>query len=196
MGGEGSEAAISIFTAQQFVDKFNSEYETKHLKFEEQFWGTKMNLSGSEELVFSAENLSKTKKEMEDLLSDYGAVEKAEQLKAGLPADVAPKDLTDCLDIIIRTCKCYATSPDIKGIREETCSMESELEMSRNRMKLGYTLDGEFKKASSVELRNMMQTCADEKTRKAAYKGLRSIGPFICKNGKKFLMQIKYVVES
>jgi hypothetical protein len=34
------------------------------MAFEQQFWGTKMALSDSEDLVFSAENLSKTKTEM------------------------------------------------------------------------------------------------------------------------------------
>jgi hypothetical protein len=49
---------------QAFVDKFNGSYEAKDLAFEQQFWGTKMVLSDSRELVFSAENLSKTKTEM------------------------------------------------------------------------------------------------------------------------------------
>ena len=99
----GTAAADSISTAQAFVDGFNKDYEVKHFKFEQQFWGTKMNLASNDDVVFSSENLSKTKKEMEDLLSDYGTVEKAEQLKADLP-EVAPKDLIACLDIIIRTC--------------------------------------------------------------------------------------------
>jgi hypothetical protein len=46
------------------VDKFNNSYESKHLSFEEQFWGTKMALSDSADVVFSSENLSKTKTEM------------------------------------------------------------------------------------------------------------------------------------
>jgi hypothetical protein len=49
---------------QAFVDNFNESYEAKHLAFEQQFWGTKMVLADSSDLVFSAENLSKTKKEM------------------------------------------------------------------------------------------------------------------------------------
>jgi hypothetical protein len=117
-------------------------------------------------------------------MSDYGTVEKAEKLRESLP-ELAPNDLVKCLDIIIRTCKCYATSPDIKEIRESTSKMESELEMKRNRMKLGYTLpdDGSFHTMSSVGLRNLMSTNEDEVKRKAAYEGLRNIGPFICENG-------------
>jgi Zn-dependent oligopeptidase len=118
------------------------------------------------------------------LLSDYSTVEKAQKLKDSLPEEVAPNDLIKCLDIIIRTCKCYATSPDNKEIRESTNKMESELEMKRNRMKLGYTLpDGSFTSMSSVGLRNMMTMDEDEVKRKAAYEGLCTIGPFVCENG-------------
>lgn len=119
----------------------------------------------------------------ENLLSDYGTIEKAEKLRESLP-DVAPKDLIKCLDVIIRTCKCYATSPKIKEIREATSKMESELEMKRNRMKLGHTKpDGTFEELSSVGLRNLMTTNKDEALRKSAYEGLRTIGPFVCENG-------------
>ena len=119
----------------------------------------------------------------ENLLTDYSTIEKAEKLCDSLP-DVAPNDLTKCLDIIIRTCKCYATSPEIKGVREATSKMESELEMKRNRMKLGRTkVDGTFEELSSVGLRNLMTTHKDESVRKSAYEGLRAIGPFVCENG-------------
>jgi hypothetical protein len=60
----GSEADKAIADAQAFVDEFNSSYESRHLAFEQQFWGNKMALSNTAELTFSAENLSKTKTEM------------------------------------------------------------------------------------------------------------------------------------
>ncbi len=60
----GSEATKAIAAAQAFVDEFNQSYESKHLAFEQQFWGTKMALSDTSDLVFSAVNLSKTKTEM------------------------------------------------------------------------------------------------------------------------------------
>lgn len=67
MGTEGNkqpEAAALISKAQSFVDNFNGTYEAKHYAFEQQFWGTKMALSDTPDLKFSAENLSKTKAEM------------------------------------------------------------------------------------------------------------------------------------
>jgi hypothetical protein len=42
---------------------------------------------------------------------------------------------------------------------------------------------GAFKEMSSVGLRNTMKTAADESERKAAYDGLRAIGPFVVANG-------------
>jgi len=177
---------------QAFVDTFNADYECKHFEFEKQFWGTKMALSNTAETEYSAENLSKTKTAMEDLLSDPAVREKAETLRGELPLD-APADLAKTLDIIIRTCRCYdmSSAPEARNLREETGRIESELEMARNELALGYTLaDGSFHAMSSVGLRNHLRTSEDEAIRKAAYEGLRSIGPFVLDNG--FVEIIKY----
>ncbi|KAL3911245.1 MAG: hypothetical protein SGILL_007357 [Bacillariaceae sp.] len=130
--------------------------------------------------------MAQAKKEKEDLLSDYATLEKTKQLLKALDGSSAASDLKKCLDIIIRTCSCYTTSPEIKEVREITSQKESQLEMARNRMKLGYTTpgdEGKFVEMSSVGLRNVMSTNSDEATRKAAYEGLRTIGPFVCENG-------------
>ncbi len=145
-----------------------------------------MALNSREGLTFSSQELSRTKKEMEDLLSDPKVLNKAKELRASLPSD-APSDLAKTLDIIIRTCQCndMSSSPEAKTVREETSKIESDLEMARNAMELGYKdpSTGEFHAMSSVGLRNLMRTSPDEATRKAAYEGLRSIGPFVCTHG-------------
>ena len=135
---------------------------------------------------FSSQELARTKKEMEDLLSDSAKLAQAKAFRENIKPAEAPADLVKTLDIIIRTCQCYdmSSSPEAKSIREETSKIEGDLEMKRNQMKLGYTdADGNFQAASSVGLRNLMRTSPDEATRKAAYEGLRSIGPFVCENG-------------
>ena len=181
-----SASAESLAVSQAFVNKFNEDYSHKHYAFEEQFWGTKMALDSREEVTFSSDELSRTKKEMEDLLSDPKVLNKAKELRESLPSD-APADLAKTLDIIIRTCQCndMSSSPEAKNVREETSKIESNLEMARNEMKLGYKdpSTGEFHVMSSVGLRNLMRTSPDEATRKAAYEGLRSIGPFVCTHG-------------
>ena len=173
----------AVADAKAFVDAFNSSYEAKHEAFENQFWGTKMALKGAE---FNTENLSRTKKEMEDLLSDPETLQKAEVFRG----QVEDPELCKVLDVIIHSCKCYTMPPEAKSIREETAKLEGKLEMARNSMKLGFTdTEGKFVEASSVGLRNKLSTEADEAIRKAAYEGLCSIGPFVLDNG--FLEIIK-----
>lgn len=158
----------------------------RHYAFEEQFWGTKMALASRDDVTFSSEELARTKKEMEDLLSDPSILQQAQELRESLPVE-APEDLKKTLDVIIRTCKCndMSSSPEAKLVREETSKIESDLEMLRNSMKLGYKdpATGEFHEMSSVGLRNLMRTSSDEAVRKAAYEGLRSIGSFVCNHG-------------
>jgi oligoendopeptidase F len=179
--------ASIVSEAQAFVNNFNAAYEDKHEAFEAQFWGTKMALANSADRVYSADNLSSTKKEMEDLLSDPTTRQKAasflEQLKEKVPED---SDLIKTLSIIVRTGDCYdmSSAPEAKALREECGKFESKLEMARNHMKLGYySVAGEFTSASSVGLRNLLRTSPEEDVRKAAYEGLRSIGSFVLDNG-------------
>jgi hypothetical protein len=181
----------SSASAVEFVDRFNAAYEAKHLSFETQFWGTKMALASTDSQSYSSELLSQTKKEMEDLLSDPAILTQAksyaeELMSISTNVDEEKADLLKTLQVIIRTCKCndMSSSPEAKKIREETSELESELEMSRNNMTLGYTgPDREFTEASSVGLRNLQRTSPDEATRKAAYEGLRSIGTFVLSKG-------------
>jgi len=181
---------VNIYAAAQaFVNGFNNDYAAKHERFEEQFWGTKMNLQNGE-VPYNSDALSKTKADMEAMLADDKTLREARgHLKAIENASDEVKeedDLVKTLKIIIKTCLCYnmSDSPGAREVREETTALESVLGEKRNFMKLGYTkVDGSFVEASSVGLRNVMRTSEDEATRKAAYEGLRSIGPFICDNG-------------
>lgn len=183
-----------VAVAQAFAINFNEAYEAKHYGFEEQFWGTKMALASRDDLTFSSEDLSRTKKDMEDLLSDPTVLKEAKSLLQKLPQN-APSDLVKTLNIIIRTCQCndMSSSPEAKSIREETSKIESDLEMARNQMDLGYTdaSTGTFQTMSSAGLRNLMGTSTDEAIRKAAYEGLRSIGPFVCTNGFVQIVQLR-----
>ena len=118
--------------------------------------------------------------------------------------------LLKTLSIIIRTCNCYTMSPIAKEFRETCSQYESQLEMARNQMKLGYTTStttntmlasnenntndiptSTFIEASSVALRNMLRTCPDESMRQAAYDGLRSIGTFVLQHGFIEIIQLR-----
>jgi oligoendopeptidase F len=190
--------------AAAFVNAFNEMYEMKHEAFEKQFWGTKMALSDTSDVTYSVENLTLTKKEMEDVLSDPSTRAQASSFRAQLlsaeQSESNPEgkdstnqnddDLLKVLDIIVRTCDCYdmSSAPVAKAFREQCSQYESQLEMARNQMTLGYSLttssgDETFVAASSVALRNLLRTSPDEPIRKAAYEGLRSIGSFVLNHG-------------
>jgi predicted house-cleaning noncanonical NTP pyrophosphatase (MazG superfamily) len=175
--------------AQAFVDNFNKTYADKHELFEDQFWGTKMALSSTDEIQYSTELLAKTKTEMEDLLSDPLMLQQAKAHHEALTAaktTTENEELLKILQVIIKTCQCNAfPTPQAKAVREETNRIEGNLEKARNELTLGYTdaSTGEFHKASSVGLRSLMRTSAEESIRKSAYEGLRSIGAFVCDNG-------------
>ena len=190
-----------------FTNNFNDMYEKKHEAFEQQFWGTKMALSNTADITYSAEHLSQTKKDMEDLLSDPTILEKAVSLQTALLATTTTTatalgeshdendPLLQTLSIIVRTCHCYTMSPVAKSFREQCSQYESQLEVARNQMKLGYTTTTTdatnscttestlFTEASSVALRNLLRTSPDESIRQSAYDGLRSIGTFVLQNG-------------
>jgi Peptidase family M3 len=229
--------------AYTFVNDFNHRYEVKHMAFEQQFWGTKMALQNTSEVIYSAEHLSQTKKDMEDLLSDPTLLEKAISLHTALLArndDIPPPTLSSSseskndnsdnhhhhnssgdnhpllkmLSIIVRTCRCYTMSPMAKGFREKCSQYESQLEVARNHMKLGYyntipespeatsttgsststsssSSSPAFIEASSVALRNLVRTSPNEDIRQSAYDGLRSIGTFVLQNGFIEIIQLR-----
>lgn len=175
---------------QAFVDKVNESYCEKHEAFEKQFWGTKMALASTDETLYSTELLSSTKTEMEALLADPNILQDAKAHREALGGDSSDgttSDLIKTLAIIIKTCGCYTMpTAGAKAVREETSKIEGNLEKNRNEMKLGYVdpADGStFHEMSSVGLRNLLRTDTKESTRKAAYEGLRSIGPFVVDNG-------------
>jgi oligoendopeptidase F len=182
-------AAYRATSARAFVNAFNTAYATKHMAFEEQFWGTKMALASDS---YSTTQLASTKKELEDFLSNEGLVNKAREWRDSLGSTTstsATENETEneeakILDVILRTTQTLPA--EAKLIREATNQIESELEHKRNNMKLGYTDPStkEFKELSSVGLRNILRTDPSEEVRKAAYdEGLRSIGPFVCDHG-------------
>jgi hypothetical protein len=89
------------------------------------------------------------------------------------------------LQVFKRTFGCYQMSdPEAVAIRKRTTEIEDKLNASRNSMRLGYCdpTTGLFVEKSSVGLRTAMKTSKDERVRRAAWQGLRSIGHFVLDN--------------
>ena len=74
----------SMSTCSAFIEKVNTEYESLHRSFEEQFWGTKMALSDPK---YSVPELTRTKTEMEAFLASKEKLEETREL-VGRLADV------------------------------------------------------------------------------------------------------------
>lgn len=163
---------------QRFIDETNAEYERLHLAFERQFWGTKMALSGD----YSTALLTSTKAAMEGMLASKDKLQETRKWRA---TGEATAEQLKTLNIFEKTLKCYIMeSEEAALLRTQITGLETELEEKRNKMTLGFTdPEGKFVEASSVGLRNRMKTNSDENVRQACYKGLRSIGDFVCQQG-------------
>ena len=158
---------------QAFIDATNAEYERVHCDFEKQFWGTKMNLKAG---AFSTAQLGATKEAMEAFLRDAPRLATAKAYAAD-----ATSEQKVVLDCFCRTFACYQMSSDAAvALRQKSTAIEDALSEKRNAMTLGYTVpaSGEFEEKSSVGLRTVMRTADDAAVREAAWRGLRSIGPF------------------
>ncbi|GIL49198.1 hypothetical protein Vafri_5347 [Volvox africanus] len=175
-----SRMAIAVEVgAQELINKLNASYEKAHVQYEENFWATKMDLKGN-----SPEALASSKTAYEAFLGDPTNLAAVRHALA--EGEKAPGSLTSAqervLKIMERTFKCYITEdPKAAALKEKINNLEAALAQSRNQMSLGYTdpATGEFKKSSSVQLRNLVRVSDDEATRKSCFEGLRSIGPFV-----------------
>jgi hypothetical protein len=165
---------------QSFIDDINVQYEKVHVAFEEQFWGCKMGLQNG---TFSTALLSSTKEAMEAWLRSPENKTKVDALLASGAASAEQKKVLECFQ---RTFSCYQMSDlEAVSLRADCTKIEDKLNAGRNSMALGYTdpSSGEFIEKSSVGLRTIMKTADDEATRKAAWEGLRSLGPWVVSNG-------------
>ncbi|GLC57208.1 hypothetical protein PLESTB_001198900 [Pleodorina starrii] len=173
---------------QELIDKLNAAYEKAHVQYEENFWATKMALKGN-----SPEALASSKTAYEAFLGDpanLAAVRRALEQGQAAPGSLTP-DQEQVLRIMERTFKCYIMEdPKAAALKEKINSLEAALSQARNQMALGYQdpVSGQFKAASSVQLRNLVRVSDDEATRKACFESLRSIGPFV---GPQFLEIVK-----
>jgi hypothetical protein len=69
-------------TTTQFIDRVNAEYETVHLSYEEQFWGTKMALKEPPN-TYTTEQLGATKAAMETFLGQPGLLKECQAFLDG-----------------------------------------------------------------------------------------------------------------
>lgn len=163
------------------IDRINQAYTSVHEEYENNFWSTKMGLSGS-----SPEKLSSTKTALEAFLADPANLADVEK---ALKADGVSEEQRQTLECLRRTFAVSQLPDEASRLRAELNELEAALAADRREMKLGYEAkkknkEGEndeggveFVEASTVQLRQLLRSSDDEATREAAWKGLRSIGP-------------------
>ena len=160
-------------STDEFIYKFNKDYELKHKTYEDHFWSNKMNLqgcSGSEE--------ASSKNDLDAFLGNKEVLSKVRSVLQQSDVTTEQKKILKCFE---KTLLCYIIEdPAAIELKGKINMLEAELAGDRNHMELGYTnLEGQFVKASSVQLRNIVRTSDNEALRKACLEGLRSIGPFV-----------------
>jgi hypothetical protein len=176
-----STAIVTTASVDQFIEQFNRNYEMKHKAYEDNFWATKMNLKGC-----SGSDLVRSKSELDSFLGSKAILDEvrvylnqSESPDAPVAINSEQKQILKCFE---KTLCCYIIEdPAALELKDRILTLESELAESRNHMNLGYVRpsDGQFVKASSVQLRNLLRTSDDPTTRLACLNGLRMIGPFL-----------------
>ncbi|KAK9816558.1 hypothetical protein WJX72_001939 [[Myrmecia] bisecta] len=155
------------------ITQLNDRYFDVHLGFEQNVWKSKLGLKGN-----SPEELARSKTSYDAFLSDPANL--AQVLQA-LSQAQDPNEV-QVLKIMEKTFSCYiCENEQAAGLKETLNQLEAGLAKSRGEMDLGYMEPGSGKHvaASSVQLRNMMKTSADEAVRRACYEGMRAVGPHV-----------------
>lgn len=171
--GAGAPADVTSAIAE-----LNEAYDALHLEFERHFWGTKMGLAGS-----TPEALAAAKTAYEAWLGSRANLERVGGLLGRADASPAQRAV---LAVMKRTFGTYILpSAEADALKARLNELEAELSGARNAMKLGMAKPGggggggEFVAMSSVQLRNAMRVAESEEERRAAYRGVCEIGPFV-----------------
>ncbi len=139
-------AASANKAIDEFISRFNHDYEMCHKNFEDNFWSTKMNLQGN-----SKEELTRTKSVLDDFLGNKMLLL---QVREMMKVPSITEEQMKVLKIFEKTFLCYIIEDaNAKKIKDETMELEAALGQSRNFLELGYTsATGEFVKCSSVQV--------------------------------------------
>ncbi len=162
------------------LDELAARYTMLHTKKEELFWDAMMGLSPDSAATRS--KLASAEIELSSFLSDPANITRVSTGGSSATTDEERKSFTGWE----RLFRAHALpSVEARKLANELLEREQALAQARTTMALGYTNPntGVFERASSVQLSLLMKTSPDERVRKAAYEGLRSIEGFALANG-------------
>ncbi|MFG0316237.1 MAG: M3 family metallopeptidase [Planctomycetota bacterium JB042] len=164
-----------------FLDELNRTYNRLHTAKEDAFWTVHMGLSDDVEAAQAA--LTEAERAMSAFVTDPARLA---EVRAVLAAADAPSDEERlALEGWIRTFEANVMeSAEARRLWDELSEDEGRMNTARGRMKLGYVdPDDGFVEASSVKLSVMLGSEADERKRRAAWEGLRSIETYVLEHG-------------
>jgi hypothetical protein len=169
---------MSLATA---LRDLRNEYLDLHTRKEDLFWQAKMGLA--DDAAKAQEALAAAEIAVNRFLQSPERLKKLRDLEA---ANQGSDEERHVLRGWIAMLGAHVIEdPAGRALSEAIVEREQALEHARGQMALGYTdpETGAFQKASSNKLALMMRVEHDERRRRAAFEGLRSIEPFVIEHG-------------
>jgi len=156
-----------------------------HTRKEDAFWRAKMGLT---------DDAAAAQRELDALDIELNRfLQNPEQLAEARALEPLAVDAADSSRVRgwIETFESHVIdSAEARALAEQVTEAEGRLEHARGEMELGYRdAAGKFVRASSVKLSSMLRSESDEALRRAAWEGMRTIEPYVMRNG--FLEVVK-----
>ena len=167
---------------QSTLQELKDQYCALHTRKEDLFWATKMGIA--DDPARARRDMADAEKAWNRFLQEparLAALREIEQRD-----EPGPDDARRALQGWIAMLSAHVVEdPEGRKLSDEIVEMEGELERRRQEMDLGYVdpASGKKVRASSIRLALIMRTDPDERRRRAAFEGLRSIEGFVLENG-------------
>ena len=178
--GRATVIAMTRLTAT--LDELKDRYCELHTRKEDLFWTTKMGIAADP--ATARREMAEAEKAWNRFLQEPSRLSALREMRER--GDAGPDAARRALDGWIAMLSAHVVE-DREGrkLSEEIVELEGELERVRQEMPLAYVDPdtGAHVRASSVRLGLTMRTDPDERRRRAAFEGLRSIEAFVLDNG-------------
>ena len=165
----------------EYLNNLSKDYLALHTAKEDAFWEARMGL-GIDPAI-SQQKCSDAEIVVSKFIQNADLLKKLRELeKESTPT---PDEAITLKGWIMFFDANVIEDPKAKALAEEIIKMEGELLVKRGGMGLGYIHPTTKEKviASTNALSNMLLSEKDEAMRKAAFEGLKTIGPFVLRNG-------------
>lgn len=167
-----------------YLDELNRTYARLHTAKEDAFWTMKMGLAADAEVAqreFDAREI-----ELSRFLKDPERLTRTRAERARVECDPsAAADDRVALGGWEATFAAHTiASPEARALAEEIVADEGRVQRARGSMELGYRdAEGRLVRATSVKLSAMLRSEPDERLRRAAWEGMRTIETQVLDHG-------------